>query len=183
MVQFATKPGRKPLRMFTSLFRRRAGPDIDPLYGAIMAAALRPHLYASFGVPDTFEGRFECATLHMALVLVRLRQLPPPADAAGQALVDRFFDGLDAAIREKGIGDVAVPRRMKRFMQGFYGRVAAYEQAGGDPAALAVAIGRNVLEGANASRDLVDDVIASQEAVMHASLEDLLERPAQILPR
>lgn len=179
MPEFATEADRKPLRMIASLFRRRTRPDIDRLYGAIMAAALSPAHYAQLGVPDTFEGRFECATLHMALALRRLGQLPPPAAEASQALVDRFFDGLDAAIRERGIGDVAVPRRMKTFMQAFYGRLNAYSAAlseGAAGPALAGALGRNLLEGAEPSAALVETVRALAARLELADLAALTDR-------
>lgn len=166
--------------MFSALFRRRAGPNIDRLYGVIMAAALSRPLYARFAVPDTFEGRFESACLHMALVLQRLQALPPPAGEAAQALVNRFFDGLDSAIREHGIGDVAVPKRMKRFMQAFYGRANAYAAAfapDAPEAGLAQALGRNLLDGAAPTPDLVAWIRSLAGQLERAELATLLAQP------
>lgn len=144
--------------MILSFFsKRKRQQEIKPLYGAIMAKALNPFLYLHYGVPDTFEGRFEAVTLHTALVLRRLRALPPPAADMAQDLVDRVFDGLESAMREIGIGDMGVPKRMKSFAKGFYGRLAAYTEAldGGDAGTLADALGRNILEGAEASTAFV----------------------------
>lgn len=170
--------------MIASLFRRRPKPPaIEPLYGAIMAAALRPELYARLGAPDTFEGRFEAAALHMALVMNRLAQLPPPADEASQALVNLFFDRLDAAMREKGIGDNGLSRRMKAFAKGFYGRLKAYDEAGEDRSALGEALGRNLLEGGAASDELIDAALALRARIAAASLDDLLARPEALFAR
>lgn len=172
--------------MILSLFRRRRPtPDIGELYGTIMASALRPVLYAHLGVPDTFEGRFEAATLHMALALARLGALPPPADQAAQALVDRFFEGLDVAIRQRGVGDTAVPRRLSAFAKGFYGRLAAYEAAFGPdalPEALAEALGRNLLDGAPASPELVAAMRSAHAAITAAPLARLLAGGPDLYP-
>jgi len=148
--------------MILSFFKKRQrGQGIAPLYGAIMAKALNPLLYSSHGLPDTFEGRFESVTLHTALVLRRLKALPPPAADLAQELVDRVFDGLESAMREVGIGDMGIPKRMKSFAKGFYGRLGAYTAAldAGDAQALAQALSRNVLEGAPATPGFVDYVI------------------------
>lgn len=172
--------------MIVSLFRRRRPvPDIDALYGTIMAAALRPALYARLGVPDTFEGRFEAATVQMALVLQRLKSLPSPADQVAQALVDRFFEGLDVAIRQRGVGDTAVPRRITAFAKGFYGRLAAYEAAFAPeaaPEALPEAISRNLLEGAAPASALLAGLRETRAALAAASLDRLLAAAPDLYP-
>ena len=164
--------------MILSLFRRRRkGEDIEPLYGAIMAAGLDPALYAEHGVADSFEGRFEAVTLAAAIALHRLKGEPPPADAAAQQLVDRIFDGLDSAKREVGISDPGIPRRMKKFAQGFYGRLGAYSQALDQTerrAALAAAIQRNLLDGRTPTPGLIDHVEALAGRIAAPGLDDFL---------
>lgn len=133
--------------MIISLFnRRRRKAGIEPLYGAMMANALDPQLFLAGGIPDTFEGRFESVALQAALVLRRLKSLPAPAGDIAQELVDRIFDGLDAAMREAGVSDVGVPKRIKTFAQGFYGRLDAYTSAldARDDASLKAALQRNI---------------------------------------
>jgi cytochrome b pre-mRNA-processing protein 3 len=136
--------------MIFSLFRQKnETPSVERVYAYIVAAARAPHLYIRAGVPDTVMGRFESLVLHMGLALRRLKQLPAPADSLSQELVDRFFADLDAALREIGIGDVSVPKKVKKLGQAFYGRLAAYDAALGDAAGpddLETALARNVLE-------------------------------------
>jgi cytochrome b pre-mRNA-processing protein 3 len=141
--------------MILSLFSRakfsRAKPaaSVERVYGDIVTAARSPALYRTMGVPDTVMGRFEALALHLALVLRRMRALPAPADSLAQELVDRFFADLDAALREIGIGDVSVPKKVKKLGQAFYGRAQAYEDAlqpDADAAALEKALCRNVLD-------------------------------------
>lgn len=120
---------------------------VETLHARVSEAARAPGLYQALGVPDTVEGRFETLCLHMFLVLRRLRQLPSPADDVGQDLVNSLFAQLDASLRELGVGDVGVPKRMKSLASAFYGRIAQYDAPldAGDEAGLAQALARNVI--------------------------------------
>jgi cytochrome b pre-mRNA-processing protein 3 len=62
-------------------------------------------------------------------VLRRLRELPAPAADLAQELVDACFAYLELGFRNGGISDIAVPKRMKKIAQSFFGRVQAYEAA------------------------------------------------------
>jgi cytochrome b pre-mRNA-processing protein 3 len=136
--------------MILSLFKKSRGePSVERVYAAIVAASRVPALYSTMGVPDTVMGRFESLGLVLSLTLRRLKQLPPPANSLAQELVDRFFAGLDSAMREIGIGDVSVPKKVKKLGQAFYGRLGAYDAALAEGAAaddLEKALARNVLE-------------------------------------
>lgn len=133
--------------MILNLFRpnpRRAA--IAALYDRLAMAARAPGLYLELGVPDTLEGRFEALALHVVIALRSLRALPAPADEVARDLTDAFFRDLDGSLREMGVGDTTVPKRMKALAQAFYGRAKAYDMAleNADEAALAAALGRNV---------------------------------------
>ena len=133
----------------SKLLRDKPMASVERVYGDIVTAARAPALYSAMGVPDTVMGRFEALALHVALVLRRLRSLPPPADSLAQELIDRFFADLDSALREIGIGDVSVPKKVKALGQAFYGRAQAYEDALQPDAAAAdleKALCRNVLD-------------------------------------
>lgn len=135
------------------LFRKRHpnADIIEALYERVAEAARRPAFYRDAGVPDTVEGRFEMMTLHAHLAVRRLRALPDPGGDLAQDLVDRIFAGFDAALRELGVGDISVPKRMKTLASAFLGRGKAYEQAIQDAAgeaALREAVARNVFNKA-----------------------------------
>jgi cytochrome b pre-mRNA-processing protein 3 len=120
---------------------------IETIYGMIVAQAREPQFYLGCNVPDTVNGRLDLLILHLWLVLRRLRL---EADGAGvsQALFDRFCADMDANLREMGVGDLTVPKRMQAFGEAFYGRSTAYDLAidsGADD--LAQALSRNVLDG------------------------------------
>jgi cytochrome b pre-mRNA-processing protein 3 len=81
------------------------------------------------GAPDTAEGRFELYSLHVLLLLHRLKGQGEQARETAQAAFDAFLQALDDALREMGVGDVVVPKRMKRLGSAFYGRVKSYDEA------------------------------------------------------
>lgn len=118
---------------------------IDAIYGMIVAQARLPAFYTAYAVPDTVNGRFDMLVLHLWLVLRRLRA--EGRTELVQTLFDHFSSDLDANLREMGVGDLAVPRRMRRFGEAFYGRAQAYDAAmtASDPQALARALARNIL--------------------------------------
>ena len=135
--------------MLDRLFKRRSpSPAIaSALYGAIVAQARNPAFYTGFGVADTVEGRLEMIMLHAVILLRHLREGSPAERAVGQAVFDGFCADVDRSLRELGVGDLSVPRKMKKIGESFYGRAAAYEPglAAADRNGLAAALGRNVL--------------------------------------
>lgn len=168
--------------MFKRLFARSNRQNreiVDPLYLQIVAAARQPVLYAEWGVPDTPLGRYEMLALHQFLVLHRLRGEAGAAAEVGQQLTDDFFKEVEHSIRELGIGDMGVPKRMKKLVRMFYGRVAAYDAAleTSDAAALAEALRRNVSPEAPeglAAAELVAYVMAARDRLAGQTTEAIL---------
>jgi cytochrome b pre-mRNA-processing protein 3 len=159
------------------LFRNdRRTAVLEELYGRVTAAARNPALYLRLGVPDTVEGRFENLALHLVLVLRRLRRLPPPAGEIAQDLVDAFFQQLDASLREMGVGDMGVPKRMKKLARGFYDRAASYDAALdlADGAAFAEILGRNFAIMPAAALGLARYARAADQALGQAALDALI---------
>jgi len=131
-----------------ALFRRK--PLERPgfvLYGAAVAAARNPWFFSALGVPDSLDGRFDLVGLHVALLIRRLRQDPDPRGAQlAQAVFDAMFADMDVNLREMGVGDLSVGKRVRQMWEAFHGRARAYEAAldAGDRPALAAALQRNV---------------------------------------
>jgi cytochrome b pre-mRNA-processing protein 3 len=120
---------------------------IEAIYGMIVTQAREPLFYRDLGVPDTVDGRFDLLVLHLWMVLRRLRAVEGGAGAC-QALFDRFCEDMDGNLREMGVGDLTVPKRMQAFGEAFYGRAAAYDLAIADGReALAQALCKNILNG------------------------------------
>jgi cytochrome b pre-mRNA-processing protein 3 len=160
-----------------NLFRRKPAATIVSLYGAIVAQARQSTFYAELGVPDTIEGRFDMIVLHLALVIRRLRASGPAAQEPIQNLFDHFCRDMDHNLREMGVGDLTVPRKMRKFGEAFYGRAGAYDRAldAVDLASLAAALNRNVFDRPDdTDRDMAslladyarrcDEALAKQDA-------------------
>jgi cytochrome b pre-mRNA-processing protein 3 len=125
---------------------------IEAIYGMIVTQAREPLFYRDLAVPDTVNGRFDLLVLHLWMVLRRLRAMAD-GKSLSQTLFDRFCDDMDANLREMGVGDLTVPKRMQAFGEAFYGRAAAYDlalSAGGE--ALAQALCKNILNGEKIDR-------------------------------
>ena len=147
---------------------------------AVNAAAREPALFGEGRIADTFEGRFEAVTLFATLVLDRLAGQGRDADALGQETFNQLFKMFDTALREVGVGDLSVGKRIRRMAEAFYGRVAAYREAFGaeGDAVLADAIASNVLSLQPADPDfaaaLTTHVRASRNALIAQELSELL---------
>ncbi|MDH3910718.1 MAG: hypothetical protein OEU09_05430 [Rhodospirillales bacterium] len=114
--------------MLTRLFAGNRRKDAaQALYAGIVAQARRPAFYSGCGIPDTLDGRFELVVLHAFLVLQRLKRDREASAEFAQSLFDVLFQDMDVSLRELGVGDLGVGRRVKAMAQGFYGRIAAYE--------------------------------------------------------
>jgi cytochrome b pre-mRNA-processing protein 3 len=152
------------LAMFRRRPHERAGFE---LYGAAVAAARRPALFAMLGVPDTAEGRFDLVTLHVGLLIRRLR---PDGDARGPALAQAVFDAMfadmDQNLREMGVSDLAVGKRVRWLWEGFHGRALAYEAAldSSDAASLPAALARNIWRGEPPSAEAPERLAAIARA-------------------
>lgn len=124
----------------------RAGSE---LYAAAVAAARDPRLYHALGVPDTLDGRFDLITLHAFLLVHRLQDAPEPGPALAQAVFDAMFADMDSNLREIGVGDLSVGKRVRAMWEAFHGRAKVYAAAidGADCTALSAALERNVWRG------------------------------------
>ena len=128
--------------------------SIGELYGAIVAQARCAVFYAGYGVPDTVQGRFDLIVLHLVLALERLGRATVGGRGVGQSLFDAFCRDLDDNLREMGVGDLAVPKQMRRFAEAFYGRQTVYlaALAAADDRELEKALARNIFQGAGNDR-------------------------------
>ncbi len=152
--------------------RRASKALIEQILGEIVAAARRPALYEALGAPDRIDGRFELLTLHAGLVLRRLAALGGVADEIAQDLVDSLFAHFDDTLREMGLSDIAVAKRLKAMGSAFYGRNAAYAAAldDGSTADLATALARNIYGSPGHETGPKAEALAHHVASLEAAL-------------
>jgi cytochrome b pre-mRNA-processing protein 3 len=131
------------------LFRRRNPEGTFParLYARTARDARALVLFEACGIPDTLDGRFDSLALHAALMIERLRR-EPDGDALAQAYFDAMFQHLDLTLREIGVQDLGVGRRIKIMAEALHGRALAYRAAlAGGPAPLSEVLRRNAYGG------------------------------------
>jgi cytochrome b pre-mRNA-processing protein 3 len=167
--------------MIWNLFKRKKGNQalVERQYAEITRAARSPVFYESMGVPDTVMGRFEMISVHLFLYLRRTGSAGDAAQGLAQEIVDAFFEDVDHSIRELGIGDMGVPKRMKKLAKMFYGRVTSYSQAldAADSQALTDALTRNIhpenSDGAPSMQALSDWMMATARTLEDVADETL----------
>ena len=166
--------------MIARLFRQ--DPDeraVAHLYVRLMDRSREPGFYLNCGVPDTLDGRFDMLVLHAFMVLDRLAGEGEREDALVQALIDRLFADMDVTLREMGVGDLSVGKKVKRMAEAFYGRSRAYREglASPDAGALEEALRRNLYR----TEAGTPEQVAAMADYIRRECAQLAERPVDEL--
>ena len=164
--------------------RKRRREAARRLYTAAVRQARQPIFYTEGGVADTLDGRFDLIVLHVVPVMRRLRRCDEAGRQMSQALFDVMFDDMDQSLREMGVGDLRVGKRVKQMARAFYGRAKAYDEAfdqapGAERRrAIAEALERNVFNNAPPPAARVEAMTGYVETLLDA-LDD--HSPAALL--
>ncbi|MHC8493704.1 ubiquinol-cytochrome C chaperone family protein [Thalassospira sp. SM2505] len=143
------------------------------LYTAMVTQARKPEFYAKLGVPDTMEGRFDLILVHAFVLFRRLKSEDGDRDLA-QNIFDVMFSDLDQNMREMGIGDVGILKRIRKMSESYHGRIVAYEEGVQSGAAeLAAALNRNLY----ADTDATDEQLMAMVGYVHDALATLAKQP------
>lgn len=137
-----------------AFWKRSRGVQAESLCLSVLSQARDTLFYERWGVPDTLEGRFDCACLHMSLLLKHLK------GPLAQAVFDAFFSYTELTLREVGVGDLSVGKQVKKCAKFFYGALKAYHDALEDKTSLEDALVRNLYGGVSPQslQDLMDYV-------------------------
>ncbi len=139
--------------LFGSRTRRDPRRELsEHLYAQAVEQARSPLFYTALGVADRIDARFELYTIHVLLVVMRLRDEGEQGAEIAQRLFDEYVSALDNTLRELGVGDTTMAKKMRKLGESLYGRMTAYEPAirAGDVETLSEAVARNVYEGETA---------------------------------
>lgn len=160
--------------------RKQEERPAERLYQSVLAASRQPELYVEFEIADNLDSRFDMLCLHISLVMIRLRDLPEETHKQlNQELFDRFFADMDFTLREMGVGDLGVGKRVRKMSEAFMGRLTAYSEAlaASDMDALSLAVARN-LRRAETCCD-ADKRMAAYMAEKHNQLAGLSDTALQ----
>ncbi|HEV7345919.1 MAG TPA: ubiquinol-cytochrome C chaperone family protein [Devosia sp.] len=164
--------------MILSLFRKNtATAPVYAVYSAIVAQSRQPRFYAEWQMPDTVTGRFDMICLHLALLFRRLRAGSGEQKDFSQAVFDLFFKDMDRSLREMGVGDLGVPKRIQKMGNVFFGLLASMNEAldRGNQAALSEVLSRNLFGGASGPHveELAHYLFAQDEALARQATETI----------
>jgi len=166
--------------MIFNLLRKKPDPAVvTRLYHSLVAAARQPVFYAEWGVPDTVSGRFDMISLHAVLLFRRLRAEGAEAAELSQAVFDLFFKDMDRSLREMGVGDLSVPKKIRKMGEVFYGLLAHANAAldKNDEAEFRAVLGRNLFEGTEPEGlDRISAYFLRQDRVLAALGMDAIRR-------
>ncbi|ESQ75377.1 ubiquinol-cytochrome C chaperone family protein [Asticcacaulis sp. AC402] len=142
----------------------------NQLYAACVAQARLPRFYLDYGVADEIGTRFELLTLHVVMVVTRLKsEKTEQADDTAQTLFDAFLLALDSTLREQGTGDLTVPKKMKKIGQVVYTRLAKWDGLWRDGAGRDVQAGyiaRTVYAGDEDGDEVASDIAGRKAAAL-----------------
>jgi cytochrome b pre-mRNA-processing protein 3 len=159
-------------RFFANAPENRVAREV---YSLIVAKARQPYFYARLCVPDTLDGRFDMIALHAILVTDRLARGGAQARFLSQKIFDEVFADMDRSLREMGVGDLSVGKKVRHMAEVFYGRAKAYRDALSrrDTKALEQALARNIFpEGSSPANVNVLAAYVTAAACLLADLTD-----------
>lgn len=157
--------------MILGLFRKKTPTEpVFAVYRTIVAQSRQPRFYADWGVPDTVTGRFDMISLHLSLLFRRLRRGGADAQVFSQAVFDLFFKDMDNALREQGVSDLGVPKKVQKMGGVFYGLLTSVNEAidAGGRDALIEVLARNVLDGDATHAGALADYLIAEAAHLDA---------------
>jgi len=164
--------------MIFGVFRKKPSTEaVYAVYRAIVAQSRQPRFYAEWGVPDTVTGRFDMVSLHMALLFRRLRSDDADVKSFAQAVFDLFFKDMDRSLREMGVTDLGVPKKIRQMGNIFYGLLANLNEAldRGERAAVEAVLARNLFDEGKAESvpELAEYIFAAAAALETQPLETI----------
>ncbi|MGV8855705.1 MAG: ubiquinol-cytochrome C chaperone family protein [Devosia sp.] len=164
--------------MIRNLFRNNAATEpVYAVYSAIVAQSRQTRFYADWQVPDTVTGRFDMISLHMALLFRRLRSETGGKKNFSQAVFDLFFQDMDRSLREMGVGDLGVPKRIQKMGNVFFGLLAALSEAmdRNDFAGVEQVLSRNVFaDGQGTQVTAMAEYLLRQDALVATQSVDAI---------
>ena len=157
-------------RSVNAFWKRSMRAHAEELCLSVLNQARMVAFYEKWVVPDTLEGHFDCACLHMSLLLRHLK------GTLAQAVFDAFFSYTELTLREVGVGDLSIGKQVKKCAKFFYGAMKAYHTALENKSGLEEALARN-LYGGVPPRSLQDLIAYVKDCESLLKGQDFEKRP------
>ena len=137
------------------------------IYNSIVTQSRHSYFYINHGVPDTPDGRFDMITIHVFLVIRKLKNEHNKNYEMAQEIFDIMFADMEQNLREMGSGDVGVSMKIKAMVEAFYGRIKVYEAGFKNILLLENALNRNLFRKTNPNKFQVKSMA---EYIQHEAL-------------
>lgn len=156
---------------FLKFGKKQKNPTVRHVYDQLVKQARHPDFYKKYQVPDTLSGRFDMIVLHAFVFFWRLKDEGETAKNFGQDVFDTFIEDMDRSLREMGVGYQAIPKRIRKMGEAFYGRINAYDAAlqDGNHEKLCEALQRNIYPDI----DIKPDVVKSLASYTMTAVKEL----------
>lgn len=150
---------------------------VSGLYAAILKRARNPDIFGDSGFTDTIDGRTGALAIYSSLVTTHLSAISQSGRALSSRLTDRIFDDIDASLRETGVGDASIARKVRTIGERFVGLGIAVNEAflTSDPkASICEVLSRNELTGSSGTANVAADIIEARSILDAQSNDELL---------
>ena len=138
-------------------------------YAELVDVARAPMLFEELGIPDTLDGRFESVILHLLIEEKTLERQGGDHSEWLRLLHESFFEDMDRSLREGGVGDTGISKRVQRMASGFYGRLASYKDSWDNESEFTQALTRNVY--ATCETDIAADIPPKLAAYIRSAVD------------
>lgn len=152
------------------------------LFSKIIKQSRISEFYSEFEIEDSLDGRFDLMAVHMIILLDKLdyhNENKKPARLK-RILQEIMFDNLDLTLREIGVGDLGVGKKIKVMAEAFYGRMKVYQVAfeKGDTDAISEALLRNLYRGRTLDKGILSNMSAyvqqQHEKIGNQSISEIM---------
>lgn len=111
------------------MFKSKNTSNVKKIYQSIIDNSRSKIFYIELDVEDNFESRFDLVILHSFIIFQYFVEIGDKKNKLSQSLFDFMFHDFENNLREMGFGDIAVNKRMKKFISAFYGRILSYSNS------------------------------------------------------
>ena len=95
------------------------------IYNKIIEQSKKKFFFEKFSIPDNFNTRLEIFELNLIIILWYMKKTEIEKKNV-ELLINFFTKDLEYLLRESGESDSSIPRKTRRLVENFYGRLTSY---------------------------------------------------------
>ena len=103
--------------------KKKINSYLDGLADNLNQSARTPMFYTDMGIKDNIQGRLDLLLLHLAILSNGVQD-----QDVSQYVFDKVFAQIEQSLRQVGVGDLSIPRKMRDIMKASNGLTHAMQQ-------------------------------------------------------